>query len=118
MTSAERVAAVLALQQPDRVPVSPFIIYHFATVTGIAMKDFIWDVDVCHKASLRAFDYYDGLFDLMNLTPFRFSSALYTTIGVSSIRRYPRLWNPLRPDRRYTTLSCREDSPQCERTGE
>ena len=54
MTSAERVAAATALKEPDRVPVSPFIIYHFATVTGTSMRDFVWDVDICHRASFGA----------------------------------------------------------------
>jgi len=72
MNSAERVAAAIALKEPDRVPVSPFFIYHIATVTGTSIKDFVWDVDAFHRASRKTLDYYDGLIDVMNLTPMRF----------------------------------------------
>ncbi len=85
MTSRERVAAAIALQKPDRVPVSPFMIYHFATVTGTSMKDFVWDVDACHRASLKAFNYYDGLFDVMNLTPMRFAFSSTVPILFSAL---------------------------------
>ncbi|RJP73908.1 MAG: hypothetical protein C4532_03535 [Candidatus Abyssobacteria bacterium SURF_17] len=85
MTSAERVAAAIALKKPDYVPVSPFMIYHFASVTGTRMHDFIWDVDACHRASLKAFEYYDGLPDTMNLTPMRFAFTATVPILYSAL---------------------------------
>ena len=85
MTSIERVAAAIALEKPDRVPVSPFIIYHFATVTNTSMKDFVWDVDACHEASLKAYNFYDGLIDIMNLTPMRFAFTSIVPILFSAL---------------------------------
>jgi uroporphyrinogen-III decarboxylase len=85
MNSAERIAAAVALQEPDRVPVSPFIIYHFATVTGTPMHDFIWDVNAFHRACLQAFKYYDGLLDTMNLAPMRFGFACNVPILFSAL---------------------------------
>jgi uroporphyrinogen decarboxylase len=85
MTSAERVAAAVALKEPDRVPVSPFIMYHFATVTGTSMEDFVWDVDACHRAFLKAYTYYDGLFDVMNLIPMRFAFCSTVPILFSAL---------------------------------
>ncbi len=85
MTSAERVAAAIELRKPDHVPVSPFIIYHFATITNTPMRDFIWDVDACHQANLKALDYYDGLFDVMNLTPMRFAFTSTVPILFSAL---------------------------------
>jgi len=73
MTSAERVAAAISLKKPDRVPVSPFIIYHFATNTNASMRDFVWDVDTFHTAALEAYKNYGCLFDVMNLIPMRFA---------------------------------------------
>ncbi len=85
MTSAERVAEAIALREPDRVPVSPFIIYHIAAVTGTRMKDFVWDVDACHRAALGAFEFYDGLPDTMNLTPMRFAFSSVVPILYSAL---------------------------------
>jgi len=85
MNSAERIAAAVALREPDRVPVSPFIIYHFASVTGTRMEDFVWDVDACHRASLKAFEFYDGLFDTINLAPMRFAFTSTTPILFSAL---------------------------------
>lgn len=85
MNSAERVAAAVALQEPDHVPVSPFIVYHFATVTGTSMHDFVWNVDACHRASLGAFHFYGDLFDTMNLTPMRFAFTSTTPILFSAL---------------------------------
>jgi len=73
MNSADRVTTAIALKEPDRVPVSPFTIYHIAAVADIPIRDFVWDVDTCHRAFLDAYKYYDGLFDVMNLTPMRFA---------------------------------------------
>jgi uroporphyrinogen-III decarboxylase len=85
MNSAERVAAAIALKEPDRVPVSPFLIYHLATITNTSMKDFVWDVDACHDAARRALDYYDGLLDTMNLTPMRFAFTATAPILYSAL---------------------------------
>jgi hypothetical protein len=49
------------------------------------MKDFVWNVDACHRASLKAYEYYDGLFDVMNLTPMRFAFASTIPILFSAL---------------------------------
>jgi hypothetical protein len=85
MTSAERLAAAIALKEPDRVPVSPFIIYHIAATAGISMRDYVWDVDACHGASLKTFHYYDDLLDTMNLTPMRFAFTATAPILYSAL---------------------------------
>ncbi|MBI4831626.1 MAG: hypothetical protein HY801_08755 [Candidatus Lindowbacteria bacterium] len=85
MTSAERIAAAIALRKPDRVPVSPFMIYHLATITGTSIKDFVWNVDACHRASLKAFEFYEKLFDVMNLTPMRFAFSSINPILYSAL---------------------------------
>jgi hypothetical protein len=73
MTSAERIAAVAALRVPDRVPVSPMIIYHFAAVSGVSIKDYVWNVDACHTSAREGYRRYDGLLDTINLTPMLFA---------------------------------------------
>jgi hypothetical protein len=85
MNSAERIAAAVALREPDRVPVSPFMIYHLATVTGTPIHDFVWDVDACHRASLKAYEFYDGLIDAMNLAPMRFAFSSTVPILFSAL---------------------------------
>ena len=85
MNSAERVAAAVALKEPDRVPVAPFLIYHLASITGTSMKDFVWNVDACHRASREALDFYDGLLDVMNLTPMRFGFTATVPILYSAL---------------------------------
>ncbi|RJP16681.1 MAG: hypothetical protein C4520_18025 [Candidatus Abyssobacteria bacterium SURF_5] len=85
MNSAERIAAAVALQETDRVPVSPFLIYHFAAITGTPMKDFVWDTDACHRSALQAFEFYDGLFDTINLAPMRFGFTCTAPILFSSL---------------------------------
>jgi hypothetical protein len=85
MTSTERVETAIALREPDRVPVAPFLIYHLASITGTSMKDFVWDVDACHRASLKALEYYDGLFDVMNLTPMRFAFTSIAPVLYSAL---------------------------------
>jgi uroporphyrinogen-III decarboxylase len=85
MNSAERIAAAVALEEPDRVPVSPFMIYHFATVTGTSMHDFVWDVDACHRACLKAFQFYDELLDTINLAPMRFGFTCTVPILFSAL---------------------------------
>jgi hypothetical protein len=49
------------------------------------MRDFIWDVNACHKACLEAYNFYDGLFDIMNLTPMRFGFTSTVPILFSSL---------------------------------
>ncbi len=93
MNSSERIAAAVSLQQPDRVPVSPFIIYHFATLTDTPMEDFVWNVEACHEAELKAYDFYDRLFDTMNLTPMRFAFSSTVPILFSALYydwRFPK----------------------------
>ncbi|GAB4354448.1 MAG: hypothetical protein Kow0099_38590 [Candidatus Abyssubacteria bacterium] len=85
MTSAERLAAAVAFKQPDHVPVSPFIIYHIATIANISMREYVWDVDACHLASLKTFHYYDDLLDTMNLTPMRFAFTATAPILYSAL---------------------------------
>lgn len=49
------------------------------------MKDFVWDVDACHRASLKAFEFYDRLIDIMNLTPMRFAFSSVFPILYSAL---------------------------------
>lgn len=41
MTSAERIAAAVALEKPDRVPVGPLLDHYAATYTGITKQEFM-----------------------------------------------------------------------------
>lgn len=91
MNSAERVATAIALKEPDRVPVSPFAIYHVAAIADVSIRDFVWDVDACHRAFLETYNYYEGLFDVMNLTPMRFAFS----------SPYPILYSALYYDWRF-----------------
>jgi hypothetical protein len=49
------------------------------------MRDFVWDVDACHRASRQALDYYDGLLDVMNLGPMRFGFTSIAPILYSAL---------------------------------
>lgn len=69
MNSRERVTKAINLEEPDHVPVGPFMIWHQPVVAGVKMYDYCWDVDTCFEANRKAFEYYDRGFDVMNLAP-------------------------------------------------
>ncbi|WP_440945689.1 uroporphyrinogen decarboxylase family protein [Methanosarcina sp. T3] len=54
MTSAERMAAVISGQKPDRVPVIPFIEGYASQITGISLGDFYADGDKCFEAQFAS----------------------------------------------------------------
>lgn len=54
MTSSERMAAIMAGQKPDRIPVIPFIEGYSANITGISLGDFYADGDKCFEAQFAS----------------------------------------------------------------
>jgi hypothetical protein len=69
MNARQRVEKAINLQEPDRVPVGPFMIWHNAVTAGVRINDYAWDVDTCFKANKKALEFYDNGFDVMNLAP-------------------------------------------------
>lgn len=69
MNSRERVEKTIHLEEPDHVPVGPFMIWHGAVIGGVTIGDFCWNVDACFQANRKTLEYYDWGFDVMNLAP-------------------------------------------------
>lgn len=69
MNSWERVEKTINLQEPDHVPVGPFMIWHHADVAGVSYYDYCWDIKTFFEASEKSYDFYDRGFDVMNLAP-------------------------------------------------
>ena len=69
MNSRERVEKAIKLEEPDHVPVGPFMIWHQPVVAGVSYHDFCWDVNTCFEANYTTYKYYDEGFDVMNIAP-------------------------------------------------
>ncbi|RSD34677.1 MAG: uroporphyrinogen-III decarboxylase [Methanohalophilus sp.] len=54
MTSAERMASVMAGEKPDRVPVNPFALGYTSKITGVSLGDFYADGDKCFDAQFTS----------------------------------------------------------------
>ena len=68
MNSLERIRTAMECREPDRVPVAPFIFHHVATVNGLDVQTFLFDLRRGRRACRRAFDIYGGV-DLVSWFP-------------------------------------------------
>ncbi len=73
MNSKDRFWKALRLEEPDRVPVSPFIYYFAASLSGTRIHDFIWSVDRRHQSLMETYEYYDKELDALHLHTPRFA---------------------------------------------
>jgi Uroporphyrinogen decarboxylase (URO-D) len=81
MTSKERFWKTVALEEPDRVPVSPYIVYLAATLAGMAPTEFGWSVDKSHQALFEVYKHFYKAIDALQITCMRFA---YTSIFPSA----------------------------------
>ncbi|NIQ40318.1 MAG: hypothetical protein GTN81_17305 [Proteobacteria bacterium] len=75
MTSKERFWKAVHLDEPDRVPVSPYIVYLAATLAGMAPAEFGWSVRKSHKALRDIYEYFGKEIDALNIQSMRFAFA-------------------------------------------
>jgi hypothetical protein len=73
MNSKDRFWKAFRLEEPDRVPVSPFIYYFAASLSGTTIHDFIWSVDHRHQALMKTYEYYEKELDALHLHTPRFA---------------------------------------------
>jgi len=85
MNSIERVQKAINLEEPDRVPVGPFMIWHQARIAGVPIGKFCWDVDTCFRSNYRAFQFYDEALDVMNIAPMLLAHANINPVLYSAL---------------------------------
>jgi hypothetical protein len=73
MNSTDRFWKAVSLEEPDSVPVSPFIYYFAAAFSGTPLHDFIWDVDRRHQSLMSTYEYYGKEIDALHLHTPRFA---------------------------------------------
>ena len=69
MNSLERIAAAVAFQTTDRVPVIAQVFGHAATLAGVALDDYVQDGEVlagCQLAAWKRYG-YDAVFSVMDV---------------------------------------------------
>ncbi|MFQ6015670.1 MAG: uroporphyrinogen decarboxylase family protein [Anaerolineae bacterium] len=75
MTARERIEAAINLEATDRVPVSPFMVYHPCRVAGISVRDYIYDPAKNDAAWRRTFERYGGFDMIAGPIPVNFPRA-------------------------------------------
>lgn len=73
MTSRERFWTAVSLQEPDRVPVAPYIVYFAGAVAGLSPSEFGWSVDKSHKALFATYERYNKEIDALHIMSMRFA---------------------------------------------
>ncbi len=73
MKSKERFWKAVRLEEPDRVPVSPYIVYFAATLAGMEPAEFGWSVERSHEALFKAYEYFGKEIDALNIQSMRFA---------------------------------------------
>ncbi|NIM97727.1 MAG: hypothetical protein GTO24_06505 [candidate division Zixibacteria bacterium] len=81
MTSRERFWKAVHLEEPDRVPVSPYIVYLAAALAGMKPAEFGWSVDKTHQALFKTYEYFDKEIDALHIMCMRFA---YTNVFPSA----------------------------------
>ena len=73
MTSRERFWKAVHLEEPDRVPVSPYMVYFAAKLAGMKPAEFGWSVGKTHKALFRTYEYFNKEIDALHIMCMRFA---------------------------------------------
>ncbi len=73
MTSKERFWKAVHGEKPDRVPVSPYVVYFAAILAGMRPAAFGWSVEKSHEALFRTYEYFDKELDALNIQSMRFA---------------------------------------------
>jgi len=73
MTSKERFWTAVDLKEPDRVPVSPYIVYFAANLAGMRPAEFGWSAEKSHEALFRTYEYFNKEIDALNIQSMRFA---------------------------------------------
>jgi len=81
MTSRERFWKAVHLEEPDRVPVSPYMVYFAAKLAGMKPAEFGWSVGKTHKALFRTYEYFNKEIDALHIMCMRFA---YTSVFPSA----------------------------------
>jgi len=73
MRSKARFWKAVHLEEPDRVPVSPYIVYFAANIAGMKPAEFGWSVEKSHEALFKTYEYFDKEIDALNIQSMRFA---------------------------------------------
>jgi uroporphyrinogen decarboxylase len=89
MNSLERVAATIKFQDTDRVPVIAQVFGHAATLSGVAVDDYVRDGETLARCQLNALKQYgyDAVFSVMDVS--------VETEAVGSVLQYRRNQYPV-----------------------
>lgn len=72
MKSKERFWTAVSLQEPDRVPVAPYIVYFAGAIAGMSPSEFGWNVEKSHKALFQFYKAYNKEIDALHINSMRF----------------------------------------------
>ncbi len=81
MTSKERFWKTVSLQEPDRVAVSPYIVYLAGAIAGMSPSEFGWSVDKTHQALFQTYELFNKELDALHIMCMRFA---YTSVFPSA----------------------------------
>lgn len=73
LTSKERFWKAVHLEEPDRVPVSPYFVFFAAALAGMTPAEFGWSVEKSHQALFKTYQYFDKEIDALNIQSMRFA---------------------------------------------
>lgn len=73
MTSKERFWKAVHLEEPDRVPVSPYVVFFAAILADMTPAEFGWSVEKSHQALFKTYQYFDREIDALNIQSMRFA---------------------------------------------
>jgi uroporphyrinogen decarboxylase len=73
MTSKERFWKTVGLEEPDHVPVAPYIVYFASKFAGISPSEFGWSVEKTHRALFKTYEYFDKQIDALHILCMRFA---------------------------------------------